>query len=68
MEGPDHAASLEPTGLEKLVRDIRNIEKSKGSPNRYLTRGEYNNRVALGKSLVSTTDIPEVVVEALNRE
>lgn len=57
MEGPDHSASLEPTGLQKQIRDIRNVEESKGTPRRYLTRGEYNNRVALGKSLVTTTDI-----------
>lgn len=51
MEGPDHAASLEPTGLEKLIRDIRNIEESRGTATRYMTRGEYNNRVSLAKSL-----------------
>lgn len=58
MDGPDHSASLEPVGLEKLVRDIRNIEESKGTPHRYMTRGEYNNRVALGKSLATTRHIP----------
>jgi len=57
MKGPDHAASLEPTGLKKLIRDIRNIEESRGSPVRYMTRGEYNNRVALGKSLVLTSNL-----------
>ena len=57
MEGPDHAASLEPPGLEKLIRDIRNIEESKGTPQRYLTRGEYNNRVSLAKSLATTREI-----------
>lgn len=30
MWGSDHAASLEPTGLEHLVRDIRVIERSTG--------------------------------------
>ena len=59
MEGPDHAASLEPTGLKKLVRDIRNIEQSMGTPTRYMTRGEYNNRVSLAKSLVLTTAVEE---------
>lgn len=54
MDGPDHSASLEPTGLDKLVRDIRNVETSRGTPHRYMTRGEYNNRVALGKSLTTT--------------
>lgn len=53
MEGPDHSASLEPQGLDKLIRDIRNIEESKGTPRRYITRGEYNNRVSLGKSLTA---------------
>lgn len=57
MEGPDHSASLEPPGLQKQIRDIRNIEDSQGVSRRYLTRGEFNNRVALGKSLVATTDI-----------
>jgi N-acetylneuraminate synthase len=66
MDGPDHAASLEPTGLKKLVRDIRNIETSLGSPHRYMTRGEYNNRVALGKSIVSAKDIP--AGETIKRE
>jgi len=57
MEGPDHSASLEPAGLNKLIRDIRNIEESKGTPRRYITRGEYNNRVSLGKSLTTTQEI-----------
>ncbi|WEL20069.1 N-acetylneuraminate synthase family protein [Candidatus Nanohalococcus occultus] len=57
MEGPDHSASLEPTGLKKLVRDIENIEESKGSEVRYMTRGEYNNRVSLSKSLVASRKI-----------
>lgn len=59
MNGPDHSASLEPPGLEKQIRDIRNVEDSQGTPRRYLTRGEYNNRVSLGKSLAATTEISE---------
>src|SRR5205085_1910730 len=31
LPGPDHAASLEPIGLETLVRDIRHIEMAMGS-------------------------------------
>ena len=30
MWGSDHAASVEPQGIVKLVRDIRDIEKSLG--------------------------------------
>lgn len=57
MEGPDHSASLEASGLNKLVRDIRNIEESIGVPRRYVTRGEFNNRVSLAKSLASAREI-----------
>jgi N-acetylneuraminate synthase len=32
MWGSDHAASLEPNGLNRLVRDARLVEKSLGSP------------------------------------
>jgi len=31
MPGPDHAASLEPEGLRRLVRDIRKVEAALGS-------------------------------------
>jgi N-acetylneuraminate synthase len=54
MEGPDHAASLGPPGLKKLIRDIRHVEEAQGVPKRYITRGEYNNRVGLAKSLTTT--------------
>jgi len=57
MDGPDHAASLSPTGLHKTVRDIRAIKESIGVPRRHMTRGEYNNRVSLGKSLVLTESV-----------
>jgi N-acetylneuraminate synthase len=30
MWGSDHAASLEPNGLNRLIRDIRLIEKAMG--------------------------------------
>jgi N-acetylneuraminate synthase len=61
MVGPDHAASLEPRGFIKLVRDIRNLEKSLGSGTKWFSRGEIINKETLGKSLVSATDIPEGV-------
>lgn len=57
MPGPDHAASLEPVGLEKQVRDIRNVEEAMGRPKRVRSRGELLNRMALGKSLVAARPI-----------
>ena len=40
MWGSDHSASLEPAGLIKLVRDIRNIPAILGSPNKTVLESE----------------------------
>ena len=54
MDGPDHAASLEPHGFRKLVRDIRNTEAALGTgEEKFISRGEILNREVLGKSLVA---------------
>ncbi|MBC7288616.1 MAG: N-acetylneuraminate synthase family protein, partial [Armatimonadetes bacterium] len=57
MPGPDHAASLEPPGLQKQIRDIRIIEVALGHDRRSPSRGELLTRVSLGKSLVAARDI-----------
>lgn len=62
MRGPDHAASLEPQGLAKQVRDIREVEAAIGRPRRWLTQGEFMNRHVLSKSLVAASDISAGVV------
>ncbi|MEI3844451.1 MULTISPECIES: N-acetylneuraminate synthase family protein [unclassified Microbacterium] len=41
MWGSDHAASLEPTGLERLVRDIRVIETALGDGVKRVFPGEH---------------------------
>jgi sialic acid synthase SpsE len=58
MIGPDHAASLEPMGLQRLVRNIRNIEKALGSPEKRVMESERKVRERLAKSIVARTDIP----------
>ncbi|MGE3272378.1 MAG: N-acetylneuraminate synthase family protein [Chloroflexota bacterium] len=58
MTGPDHAASLEPEGLKRLVRNIRNIEKALGSPEKKMLDAERPVRDRLAKSIVAKTDIP----------
>ena len=58
LPGPDHAASLEPTGLQKLVRDIRQIEMAMGSDDKSIAPAERPVRARLGKSLVALHDIP----------
>src|SRR6202011_400296 len=57
LPGPDHAASLEPIGLEKLVRDIRHIEAAMGSPDKHIADAEVPVRVRLGKSVVAAQHI-----------
>lgn len=46
-KGVDHAASLEPTGLKKLVRDIRAFEKSLGEPDKKVLPCEMEARKKL---------------------
>ncbi|HEY62618.1 MAG TPA: TIM barrel protein [Anaerolineae bacterium] len=54
MEGPDHAASLEPHGFKKMVRDIRQVASALGTgQEKYMSRGEILNREVLAKSLVA---------------
>lgn len=58
LPGPDHAASLEPSGFEKMVRDIRHAEVALGVPEKQLARMEVMNRQVLRKSLIATRDLP----------
>jgi len=58
MDGPDHAASLEPQGFEKMVRDIRQTALALGTgEEKFFSRGEILNREVLGKSLVAARRI-----------
>ncbi|MBI4369975.1 MAG: N-acetylneuraminate synthase family protein [Elusimicrobia bacterium] len=55
MEGPDHAASLEPHDLRLLIKCVRDVEKAMGRPVKIFNRGEILNREVLGKSLVAAS-------------
>jgi N-acetylneuraminate synthase len=57
LPGPDHAASLEPIGLQKLVRDIRQIEQAMGSGDKFVVPAEIPVRARLGKSVVAAQHI-----------
>lgn len=55
MEGPDHAASLEPQEFKQLINGIRELEKSLGDgKERSVSQGEMINRENLAKSLVAS--------------
>jgi N-acetylneuraminate synthase len=47
MWGTDHAASVEPQGLERLVRDIRNVESALGDGEKVV----YDSEVQVRKKL-----------------
>jgi sialic acid synthase SpsE/sugar phosphate isomerase/epimerase len=66
MEGPDHAASLEPEEFKALVSGIRELETARGEKlaERPLSQGELINRENLAKSLVAARDIPAGTVVA----
>lgn len=58
MKGGDHAASLEPGGFAKLVRDIRHIEAAMGGSTKEVQASEAPIFKKLAKSVVSAVDLP----------
>lgn len=57
MEGPDHAASLNPEELKQMVMAIRNIEKALGTAIKRPSQSEKKNRIASRKSIVARKNI-----------
>lgn len=55
MKGGDHAASLEPVGLQKMVRDIRHLEEALGDGEKRIYDEERPIRRKLAKSVVTAT-------------
>lgn len=53
LRGPDHSASLEPEGLRRLVRDIRNVEAALVVHAKEVLESEKPVRARLAKSLVT---------------
>ena len=58
MKGTDHAFSLEPVGLRKMVRDLERTHKAMGNGVKKLYDSEKAPIVKMGKSLVVARDIP----------
>lgn len=59
MKGSDHAASLTPTDLAELVRDIRRIEVILGKPEKIVYEELVPLREKLAKSVVAARAIPK---------
>jgi N-acetylneuraminate synthase/sialic acid synthase len=66
MKGTDHAFSLEPQGLRKMVRDLRRARLALGSAEKTMHPSEAAPIVKMGKKLVAARDLP--VGHVLQRE
>ena len=58
MKGTDHAFSLEPVGLRKMVRDLERTHQALGDGEKKLYDSEKAPIVKMGKSLVVARDLP----------
>jgi N-acetylneuraminate synthase/sialic acid synthase len=59
MKGTDHAFSLEPPGLRKMVRDLRRTRIAMGDGVKKVYSSEAAAVVKMGKKLVAARDLPE---------
>jgi sialic acid synthase len=58
MKGTDHAFSLEPVGLRKMVRDLDRTFKAMGDGTKKVYESERAPIVKMGKSLVVARNLP----------
>jgi sialic acid synthase len=66
MRGTDHAFSLEPVGMKKLVRDLRRARIAMGDGEKHFYETELAPSQKMGKSIVAARDLP--VGHIINRE
>lgn len=57
LKGTDHKFSLEPTGLHKMIRDLRRIDVSLGDGIKQLQAFEVDARKKMGKSLYAARNL-----------
>jgi len=57
MKGSDHAGSLEPEGLWRVVRDIRNVEMALGRPEKIVPACVLPAKTRLSRSIASMVPI-----------
>jgi sialic acid synthase len=57
-KGTDHAFSLEPLGLRKMVRDLERTHKAMGNGVKKIYESERAPLLKMGKSLVVARDLP----------
>lgn len=59
MKGTDHAFSLEPAGMTKMVRDLRRLKLALGDGKKVPYASEKVPIAKMGKSLVAQRDLPK---------
>ena len=59
LPGPDHAASLEPAELTRLVEGVRVVERALGNGIKQPGSAEVANRAMVRKSLLAARDLQE---------
>jgi N-acetylneuraminate synthase/sialic acid synthase len=57
MKGTDHSFSLEPQGLEKMIRDLRRTRIALGDGQKRVHESEASAAVKMGKKLVAARDL-----------
>jgi sialic acid synthase len=58
MKGTDHAFSLEPQGLKKMVRDLRRTRKALGDGSKNTYPSEAEPALKMRKKIVAARDLP----------
>lgn len=58
MKGTDHAFSLEPVGMRKMVRDLRRARSALGDGAKRPYESERSAVVRMGKKIVAARDLP----------
>ncbi len=56
-KGTDHAFSLEPTGLRKMVRDLQRTREALGNPGKKQHPSEREPLIKMGKKVVAARDL-----------
>jgi len=59
MKGTDHAMSLEPIGMHKMIRDLQRAAKALGDGTKRTLPSETPALVKMGKSLFAARDLPQ---------
>jgi len=59
LKGTDHAFSLSPSGLERMVRDLRRARSALGDSQKKIDDAEAGPLVKMGKKLVAAKSLPQ---------